>query len=106
VGARGLWIRRRESVAQQPLAVRGDEVAIMDCSQCYQNSPALDGRGAVKQGDFSLSKQLDRGRGVQAILARRSEPAAQDTRRRCWFAALEMQRCDGGRCFVPPLDTA
>src|SRR5258708_27380725 len=90
------------SVSKKTLAVRDDEVTVVDSAERDERTRTFDGCAAVAQRDVRLAEEFDYCRGIEPARARRGEPAAQDGRR---GRGLALSQVPGGHRrggFPPP----
>ena len=104
--ARGWNIGRRERVPEQALAMRDDEVAVVDGAQRDKGASPFDGRAALVQRDLCLAEQLDHRGDIEPVQAGRGEPPPQHSRRHRRLALCQVHRGDRRCGFLTALDAA
>ena len=92
--------------ASGTLAVRDDEVTVVDGAKRNKGMPSFDGQVVIALRDLGFAEQLDDRGDIEPVRAGRGEPAAQHSRRCRWLALLKVHR--GDRCggLLAPLDAA
>ncbi len=106
VRAGGRNVRRSERVPKKTLAVRDDEVTVVDSAERDERTRTFDGCAAVAQRDLCLAEEFDYCRGIEPTRASRGELAAQDDRRSGGLALSQVQGGDRRGGFLPSLDAA